>query len=70
MTDGPEATVGDVLVVPFPRPRHRAAVLEHPEYYGCRKHVIDFLQFHAHQSRPSPIDGLVQERARTAGQRA
>jgi nitrate ABC transporter ATP-binding subunit len=47
MTDGPEATVGDVLAVPFPRPRHRAAVLEHPDYYRCRKHVIDFLQFHA-----------------------
>jgi nitrate ABC transporter ATP-binding subunit len=64
MTDGPEATVGDVLPVPFPRPRHRAAVLEHPDYYRCRKHVIDFLQFHAHQSRPSAIDRLVRARAR------
>ena len=31
--DGPEATVGDVLPVPFSRPRNRAAVLTHPE---CR----------------------------------
>ena len=30
MTDGPEATVGDVLTVPFPRPRTRAAVLGAP----------------------------------------
>jgi hypothetical protein len=27
MTDGPEATVGDVYTVPFARPRNRAAVL-------------------------------------------
>ena len=52
MTDGPEATVGDVLRVPFPRPRARAAVLAHPEYHACRRHVIDFLEHHAHQSRP------------------
>ena len=36
MTDGPEATVGDVLRVPFPRPRARAAVLAHPQYHACR----------------------------------
>jgi ABC-type nitrate/sulfonate/bicarbonate transport system ATPase subunit len=30
MTDGPEASVGEVLTVPFPRPRSRAAVLGHP----------------------------------------
>jgi nitrate ABC transporter ATP-binding subunit len=51
MTDGPEATVGDSLTVPFPRPRRRAAVLAHPEYHRCRRHVIDFLDHHAQQSR-------------------
>lgn len=60
MTDGPEATVGDVLEVPFPRPRNRAAVLAHPGYYTCRRHVIDFLEHHAHQSRPSALDGLLK----------
>jgi nitrate ABC transporter ATP-binding subunit len=60
MTDGPEATVGDVLTMPFVRPRERSAVLDHPEYYRCRKQVIDFLQFHAHQSRPSPIDPILE----------
>jgi ABC-type nitrate/sulfonate/bicarbonate transport system ATPase subunit len=67
MTDGPEATVGDVLTVPFPRPRERAAVLDHPDYYRSRKHVLDFLQFHAHQSRSSPLDGLL---TRAGGQPA
>jgi nitrate/nitrite transport system ATP-binding protein len=49
MTDGPEAHVGEVLDVPFPRPRRRADVLEHAEYYGCRSRVIDFLENHARQ---------------------
>jgi nitrate/nitrite transport system ATP-binding protein len=53
MTDGPEATIGGVLQMPFPRPRNRAAVLRHPQYHTCRRHVIDFLDHHAHQSRPS-----------------
>jgi ABC-type nitrate/sulfonate/bicarbonate transport system ATPase subunit len=59
MTDGPEATVGDVLTVPFPRPRARAAVLGHPDYHACRRQVIDFLEHHAHQSRPSALDDVL-----------
>ena len=51
MTDGPAATVGDILDVPFPRPRERAAVLEHADYYRCHQQVIDFLENHARQSR-------------------
>jgi nitrate/nitrite transport system ATP-binding protein len=62
MTDGPEATVGDVLTVPFARPRRRAAVLGHPDYHACRRHVIDFLEHHAHQSRPSAIDAVLRQR--------
>jgi nitrate ABC transporter ATP-binding subunit len=51
MTDGPAATVGEILSVPFPRPRDRTAVLEHPGYLSCRHHVLDFLEHHAVQSR-------------------
>ncbi len=36
MTNGPEARVGDILEVRFPRPRERRAVLEHPDYYRLR----------------------------------
>ncbi len=53
MTDGPAARIGDILHVPFPRPRMRAAVLGHPQYRPCRQHVLDFLDHHAHQSRAS-----------------
>jgi nitrate ABC transporter ATP-binding subunit len=59
MTDGPEATIGDVMRVPFPRPRTRPAVLAHPQYHACRRHVIDFLEHHAHQSRPSVLDDVI-----------
>jgi nitrate/nitrite transport system ATP-binding protein len=62
MTDGPEATVGDTLVVPFSRPRRRAAVLGHPEYHACRRRVIDFLDHHAHQSRSSALDEVLKRR--------
>jgi ABC-type nitrate/sulfonate/bicarbonate transport system ATPase subunit len=51
MTDGPAATVGEIVRVPFPRPRERAAVLEHAEYYRFHQQVIDFLENHARQSR-------------------
>jgi nitrate ABC transporter ATP-binding subunit len=51
MTDGPEARVGEMIRLPFPRPRVRPAVLSHPEYYTYRRRVIDFLENHARQSR-------------------
>jgi ABC-type nitrate/sulfonate/bicarbonate transport system ATPase subunit len=51
MTDGPAATVGEILTVPFERPRSRAAVLADPRYHEYRRRVIDFLDDHAKQSR-------------------
>ena len=40
------------------RSRGRAAAprLEHPDYHAARRHVIDFLEHHAHQSRSSALD--------------
>jgi nitrate ABC transporter ATP-binding subunit len=54
MTNGPEAEVGDILEVKFPRPRNRKDVLEHPDYYGLREHLITFLEVHAHKNLPTP----------------
>ena len=54
MTDGPEAEVGDILHVPFPRPRERKAVMEHPDYYKLREHLIEFLEVHAHRKQRAP----------------
>ena len=41
--------VGDILPVNFPRPRERKAVMEHPDYYKLRQHLIEFLEVHAHR---------------------
>ena len=48
MTNGPEATVGQMLDVPFPRPRSRTEVLDHPNYYDFRYALIAFLEKQEH----------------------
>jgi ABC-type nitrate/sulfonate/bicarbonate transport system ATPase subunit len=53
MTDGPEATVGDIFEVNFPRPRNRKALLESPDYYRAREYLIHFLNERSHH-RPAP----------------
>ncbi|MFZ0409847.1 MAG: nitrate ABC transporter ATP-binding protein [Cyanobium sp.] len=44
MTNGPEARIGQILRVPFERPRQRLEVMEHPAYYPLRSELISFLQ--------------------------
>lgn len=48
MTNGPEAEVGEVLEVPFARPRRRQELLESPEYYRLREQLIEFLNTRAY----------------------
>jgi nitrate/nitrite transport system ATP-binding protein len=43
MTNGPAATIGEVLEVGLPRPRSRVALADNPDYLSYRKAVIDFL---------------------------
>ncbi|MBW8313991.1 MAG: ABC transporter ATP-binding protein, partial [Hydrogenophaga sp.] len=43
MTNGPAATIGEVLHVDLPRPRNRVALADDPRYQHHRKAVIDFL---------------------------
>ena len=52
MTDGPEAEVGDILHIPFERPRNRKQVMEDPRYYELRERLITFLNDKSH-IRPS-----------------
>lgn len=54
MTDGPEAEVGDILDIPFERPRNRAAILADPRYQEIRNHLLTFLNERSH-IRPSRI---------------
>jgi len=43
MTNGPAATIGEVLHVGLARPRNRVALADDPQYQHYRKAVIDFL---------------------------
>jgi nitrate ABC transporter ATP-binding subunit len=43
MTNGPAAKIGEVLNIPFDRPRNRDQIMEDPEYYNLRNYALDFL---------------------------
>jgi nitrate/nitrite transport system ATP-binding protein len=43
MTNGPAATIGEILSVTLPRPRNRVELAEDSNYVHCRKQVLDFL---------------------------
>jgi nitrate/nitrite transport system ATP-binding protein len=43
MTNGPSATIGEILEVNIPRPRDRVALQSDPEYIRCREAILEFL---------------------------
>jgi nitrate ABC transporter ATP-binding subunit len=63
MTTGPHAHVGDILHVPFDRPRDRQGVLNHPDYYSLREHLIGFLESQDHR-KPQPADAVAEAQPR------
>lgn len=52
MTNGPRATIGKILKVDLPRPRTRAELLQHPDYYRYRGEVLAFLEEYEHGAKP------------------
>lgn len=44
MTNGPSATIGQVLNIPLPRPRNLHELRESKEYYELRNQALDFLE--------------------------
>jgi nitrate/nitrite transport system ATP-binding protein len=47
MTNGPAATIGEILDVPFARPRRREEILARPDYFWLRDQVVGFLEAQA-----------------------
>jgi nitrate/nitrite transport system ATP-binding protein len=43
MTNGPNATIGEILSVDLPRPRHRLALAANPRFLDAREKVLRFL---------------------------
>lgn len=44
MTNGPNARVGRIMEVDLPRPRTRAQLINHPDYYKYREQLLTFLE--------------------------
>lgn len=44
MTNGPNATIGQILDIPLPRPRDRYELRESKDYYELRNQALDFLE--------------------------
>ncbi len=55
MTNGPAATVGEILTVPFTRPRDRFEILADPIYDRTRAQLIQFLEERADQNKTEAI---------------
>jgi len=54
MTNGPSATIGEVLPVTLERPRDRVALAECAEYNHCRQEVLSFLYEKQQKVTPMP----------------
>lgn len=58
MTNGPAATIGEILDVKLERPRHRLALAEDPEYNRLRSEVLKFL--YEKQRKVEPISKVAK----------
>lgn len=58
MTNGPMARVAESVEITLPRPRERTRIVEHPNYYAIRNHLVQFLgQRSAEMAQAVPEDG-------------
>ncbi|MCS6960192.1 MAG: nitrate ABC transporter ATP-binding protein [Pseudanabaenaceae cyanobacterium SKYGB_i_bin29] len=67
LTNGPAARVGQILRVPFPRPRNRHDVVNHPSYYTLRQQIVDFLHQQKRRSAPVVLTPAVETEKVTIG---
>ena len=58
MTNGPSATIGEILEVDLPRPRDRLSLAENPQYNHYRAEVVRFL--HERHEKPEAVVTEVQ----------
>jgi nitrate/nitrite transport system ATP-binding protein len=59
LTNGPAAQIGQILSVPFPRPRHRLEVVNHPDYYSLRGEMIYFLNQQKRARKKPPMSAAI-----------
>lgn len=68
MTNGPAATIGEVLDVNLARPRNRVELADDPQYQKCRQSVLRFL--YEKQSKPSVKPSSTESPATTPAKTA
>lgn len=61
MTNGPSATIGEVLDIDLPRPRSRLELADQPEYNQYRSAVLRFL--YEKQQKVEPLKGKPAKKA-------
>ena len=54
MTNGPSATIGEILDVGIPRPRDRLVLADDPTFVRCRQQVLQFLYEKQRKVEPLP----------------
>jgi nitrate/nitrite transport system ATP-binding protein len=65
MTNGPAATVGEILDIKLPRPRDRLALADNPEYNHYRHEVLTFL--YEKQKKIEPVGSKKSAKASESG---
>ncbi|GGO53668.1 nitrate/nitrite transport system ATP-binding protein [Roseovarius pacificus] len=57
MTNGPFARVAESVEITIPRPRNRTEIVEHPNYYAIRNHLVHFLGSRSKELAGQKVDG-------------
>jgi nitrate/nitrite transport system ATP-binding protein len=57
MTNGPFARVAESVEITIPRPRTRTTIVDHPNYYAIRNHLVHFLGERSRQLAGQQSDG-------------
>ena len=58
MSNGPYARVAESVVIDIPRPRSRADIIHHQNYYPIRNYLVDFLTSRSKNASVTSADGV------------
>jgi len=61
MTNGPFARIAESVEITIPRPRNRTEIVEHPNFYAIRNHLVHFLGKRSKEMAGQSSDGAAQK---------
>ena len=62
MSDGPEATIAEIVIVDIPKPRNRPNIINDPTYYMIRNYLVDFLVNQSGKIKDKIKDGTLKQK--------